>query len=364
MRTNSLTLAHPLRLFATRLPLVLGLALAAGCSTSSGGEDTDTTSDTTVADTDHTDTPDGGGGGGNVVVNEVFTTGNDDWVELYNAGTEAADLGGWTLRDDDPTHVFTFPSGTIVPAGVYYLLSRDPDIGFDFGLGAADSVLLYDGDTLVDGITWLDGDIPDDFSYGRFPDGTGAFSMLFTPTPGTANAENPTVVCGDGARVGLEVCDKTDFAGVTCETFGFGGGELTCVDCASISTDSCTARTAGLVINEVTSVGDDRIELFNGSAAAVDLTGWSLVDGADNRWVFSPATEVAAGAYLVLTKGVDHDFGLGADDLVELRDDQDATVDFADWPEGAADPSWCRIPNGTGGFETCTAPSFGSPNAQ
>jgi len=360
MRSNASQLAGRLRLIAPRLVLGLSLALAPGCSSSSGDEDTiDDTSDAV----DAMDTSDASGGG-LMVVNEVFATGNDDWVELYNAGTDAVDLGGWVLRDDDPAHVYTFPSGTIVPAGVFYLLSRDPDIGFDFGLGGADSVLLYDGDTLVDGITWVDGELPDDFSYRRFPDGTGPFATLFTPTPGTANEENPTVTCGDGDRVGLEVCDGTDFAGATCETWGFGGGDLTCVDCESISTESCTPRAAGLVINEVTSAGDDRIELFNDTGAAIDLTGWSLVDGGDNRWIFAPATTVEDGDYLVLTKGVDHDFGLGGDDLVELRDDQDQTVDYADWPEDAADPSWCRVPNGTGGFVTCTTPTFGSANAE
>lgn len=351
---------HPrMRLIASRLPLIVGLTLlASGCSSSSGG-DTDTINDT-AGDVDAADGADTTGSP-NVVVNEI-SAGGEDWVELFNAGDAPADIGGWVLRDGDPTHVYTFAGGTILPSGVFYLLSRDPDLGFDFGLGAADSVLLYNGDLLVDGITWVEGEAPDGFSYGRYPDGTGPFGTLFTPTPGTANAENPDVTCDDGVRAGLEVCDGTDFAGATCVTFGFSGGDLTCVDCQSIATSDCTAHAAALVINEVTATGDDRIELFNNTAAEVDLTGWSLVDGGDNRWVFAPATKVAAGGYLVLVKGVDHDFGLGGDDLVELRDTLDATVDAADWPDGAADPSWCRSPNGTGGFHTCQMPTFGSAN--
>lgn len=355
-----------MRSLSSRLPILIGLALLASACSSSPGGDADTAGDTlsdTAADGDATDVADTTAPTANVVINEVFVTGSGDWVELYNAGGAAADLSGWLFRDSDATHAYTFPPSTILPPGVFFLLSRDPDVAFDFGLGAADSALLYAGNTLVDGVTWTDREVPDGFSYGRFPDGSGPFATLFTPTPGAANQENPVVSCGDGARVGLELCDGQDFGGATCASLGFSGGDLACLDqCARIATGGCTAHAAGLVINEVTSVGDDRIELFNDTAASVDLTGWSLVDGGTNRWVFAPATLIAAGAYRVLTKGVDHDFGLGDDDLVELRDPTDATIDRADWAAGEADPSWCRVPNGTGGFVTCTTPSFGGAN--
>ena len=45
-----------------------------------------------------------------------------DWIELYNDGGEAVDLGGWSLSDtpDEPKHYFA--SGEVVPAGGYYVL--------------------------------------------------------------------------------------------------------------------------------------------------------------------------------------------------------------------------------------------------
>lgn len=199
-------------------PLAAALALAAAaCSSDSAPAPADTAADTHTGDTaSDTTAPTA-----SIVINEIQAYGSDDWVELYNAGDAAVDLGGWVLRDDDPTHTYTFGPSSVVPPGVYYLLARDPDLGFDFGLGDADSVLLYDGDVLVDAVTWTAGEAPAGMSYGRFPNGSGPFGSLFAPSPGAPNAANPAVECGDGAREGFEVCDGADFAGSTCASLGF-----------------------------------------------------------------------------------------------------------------------------------------------
>ncbi len=67
---------------------------------------------------------------GSVVINEIAWMGttisaNDEWIELYNNGTEAVDLTNWTLRaiDDVPSIILT---GTI-PANGYFLLERTDD---------------------------------------------------------------------------------------------------------------------------------------------------------------------------------------------------------------------------------------------
>ncbi|MCA9516599.1 MAG: lamin tail domain-containing protein [Myxococcales bacterium] len=373
---------------------LLVTAVAPGCS-SDGGGDTDTSvvdtntpvdtsgdtgtpadtaqdtvetdtvpGDTLPADTSPGDTADTTPTGAVVVVNELFTTGSDDWIELTNAGSEAAALAGWTLSDSDPTHVYAFPEGTVLAPGVYLLVERGGDTGFDFGLGDADAVLLRDaGGGLVDSLSWVDGEIPSGFSFGRFPNGTGTFGVRFVATPGAANLENEEVVCPDGVRGGLEVCDGDDLDGQTCAALGYASGTLACdTDCMGFDTSGCVALPPALVVNEVTSTGDDRIELFNGTSAAVALDGWYVGDDNDNRYVFPTGTTIAAGAYLVLTKGVEHDFGLGADDRVDLVDASGTVVDSADWGPNEADISWCRIPNGVGGFRSCAVQSFGNPN--
>ncbi len=345
---------------------LITLAPLSGCdSDDGGGTPKDTVDDTVAGDTsagDDTTEADTGGAGALVVINEVFTHG-DDWVELYNAGDAAADVSGWVFRDDNVDHEYVFPPSSIIPAGAYRLLNRDAEVGFDFGLGDADSALLYDGDTRVDGITWTAGEIPAPFSFGRYPNGTGAFTVRYRPTPGAANEVNPEIVCDDGVLEGDEVCDGDDFGGVTCESLGWQGGELSCEDrCKTISTANCTAHAAALVLNEVTSDGADRIELYNGTDAAVDLADWQLEDDGGNVWTFPADKSVAAGGYLVLVKGAAHKFGVGGDDALELRDASGAVVDATDWDEGAAVVSWCRTPNGVGGFQSCATPTFGSAN--
>ena len=64
-----------------------------------------------------------------VVINEVLWGGtaasvDDEWVELFNPGTEDIDLSGWTFTDEDDIHLEL--SGTI-PAGQYLLLEAHDD---------------------------------------------------------------------------------------------------------------------------------------------------------------------------------------------------------------------------------------------
>jgi hypothetical protein len=118
-----------------------------------------------------------------------------------------------------------------------------------------------------------------------------------------------------------------------------------------------------VVINEVTASGDDNVELLNVGDAAANLAGWSLSDSdaTNTPYAFASGTTLAPGARLVLVKDTDHTFGLGSDDLLVLRNAQEAVVDQVDWPAGQAAVSYCRIPDGTGTFRVCNA-TFGAAN--
>nr|NQU91980.1 CotH kinase family protein [Bacteroidota bacterium] len=90
----------------------------------------------------------------NVVLNEInyksspdFYT--EDWVELYNVETFSADISGWIFKDEDNSHIFEFPYGTVIPSQGYLVLCSDcglfseknPDIenytgSFPFGLSS------------------------------------------------------------------------------------------------------------------------------------------------------------------------------------------------------------------------------------
>ncbi|GAA4560830.1 hypothetical protein GCM10023193_21950 [Planotetraspora kaengkrachanensis] len=120
-----------------------------------------------------------------VKINEVESDGGTpgDWVELVNTGTTPVDVSGWVVKDNDDSHVFTVAAGTTMAAGAFLALDVDPV----FGLGGADSARLFrpDGTTLADSYTWTSHAAT---TYGRCPDGSGAFVTTTTSTKGAANA--------------------------------------------------------------------------------------------------------------------------------------------------------------------------------
>ena len=123
-----------------------------------------------------------------VVINEIDT--NDlavgDWVELYNAGEVGADMTGWSMTDNDPTHVYSFPAFILAP-GAYLVLDRNAVGSFTFGLGSGDSLILYNASlSVVDAYTWVEDPAE---TYRRCPNGTGAFiNIALGGTKGSANA--------------------------------------------------------------------------------------------------------------------------------------------------------------------------------
>jgi hypothetical protein len=120
----------------------------------------------------------------------------EDWIELYNTGDAALDVGGMYLTDDlsDPTQ-WSIPGGTTIPAHGYLLVWCDKDEGdgplhANFKLDKdGEEIGLFDTDAwsnvLVDSVAF--GAQADDVSLGRVPDGSEAWQPLDPPTPGAAN---------------------------------------------------------------------------------------------------------------------------------------------------------------------------------
>jgi hypothetical protein len=304
-----------------------------------------------------------------VVINEVAARGVPaDWIEIVNRSGDAVDLSGWTVTDDDPEHVHAFESGQMLGAGAYLLLLKEDAGGFTFGLGDMDSVVLYAPDgAVVDTTTWEDGQSPQDTSWGRMPNGSCDFMTLETPTPGGVNASNAPQDCGNDAIELGEVCDGIALDDKSCEGFNFASGELGCsVACDAFDTSGCVPPSRIVVINEVTSSDDDRIELLNVSMEPVVITGWTLSDKdtaePDQLFTIPAGMSLAPGAYAVFTKDVDHSFGLGGNDKLILRDDTGVLIDRINWSKDEAEVSYCLIPNGGDTAQVCDEASFGGPN--
>ncbi|MEZ4462484.1 MAG: lamin tail domain-containing protein [bacterium] len=309
---------------------------------------------------------------GDVVINEVVASGAPDWVELVNTTNVELDLSTLYLTDDatDLTKG-SVPAGTLLPANGFVVIDiADETVGFKIGGDEALFLVAADGTTILDQADWADGESPDGKSYGRIPDATGAFKTLDTPTPAQSNQDN-VGVCGNDLVEGTEVCDGADLNMRTCQGEGFAGGELTCAaNCAAVVTTACEVPSSDVVINELTSAGDDNIELYNKGTAAADLEGWYIGDsGFDpndiagtegQRYVFPAGVTMAPSAYLVLTKDVEHTFGLGGSDALTLYTADGTVVDTVQW-NGTAGVSYCRMPDG-GDFQECAMATFGQAN--
>ncbi len=128
--------------------------------------------------------------------------GYDDWVELYNAGSTAADIGGMYVTDklSNPTKwqiPSTDPAKTTIPPGGFLLLWFDEEpmqgalhINAKLGAGGEDIGLFApNGSTPIDALVFGPQSI--DVSYGRIPDGGNAFEFFSAPTPGATNLISP-----------------------------------------------------------------------------------------------------------------------------------------------------------------------------
>jgi hypothetical protein len=136
-----------------------------------------------------------------VVVNELLPHGGSDddpdWAELKNTTGSTIDLSGYSVRDKDLGHLVALPGGTSIPAGGYVVIYCDdqPDGGATTVLHVPWKLSSKEGDefhlldrqgTEVDQATFGADEVPGKKSWGRLPDGTGAF-VATTPTMGAAN---------------------------------------------------------------------------------------------------------------------------------------------------------------------------------
>lgn len=125
--------------------------------------------------------------------------GYDDWLEIYNAGTESVDIGGMYITDDllNPTLwqiPVRCPDSTQIPAGGFLVLWCDKEeeqgiLHVKLKLsGGGEQIGLFadDGVTPIDTLTYCEQTA--DTSYGRSPDGSDVWQLFIEPTPGSTNS--------------------------------------------------------------------------------------------------------------------------------------------------------------------------------
>ena len=155
---------------------------------------------------------------GAIVINE-FMASNDswnvpgdfgdqpDWMEIYNTGETAIDMGGWYVTDDlaDPAK-YQLPTDkpeltTVPPHGFLAIIcdgvGEDLHTSFKLSSGGEDIGISEDGITITDGYSYCDTGCDllnpgTDNSTGRDGDGNAAWFVFQIgesrqPTPGTSN---------------------------------------------------------------------------------------------------------------------------------------------------------------------------------
>ena len=128
----------------------------------------------------------------------------EDFIEIYNPGDEAVDIGGLWITDDleDTGNWEQIPATdatmTTVAAGGRIVIWADEDQDtqgilhtndIKLSAGGEDIGLIFISGTdtvFVDSLSF--GEQTNDISYGRYPDGSDTWQQM-NPTPGTSNTE-------------------------------------------------------------------------------------------------------------------------------------------------------------------------------
>jgi hypothetical protein len=260
-------------------------------------------------------------------INEgLLRTDGERWIELYNAGSEAADVSGF-LVSNDPADLYKaqIPAGKSVPAGGWLALTA-AELALDLApvaAGPAAPPRLWfalspaDRSRIIDAYAFEPR--ADGFSEARFPDGDETFIELADPTRGAANKH-------------------------------------------TVERD--------VVINEFLYHAYDNdlrrefIELYNRSDRSIDISGWSFTQGFN--FTFPESTVLTPKGYLVVardpafireTYGLDEKQVLGPDpenpkaldafgqlrddgERITLRDPRGVIADTVRYHDGGEWPHW------------------------
>jgi len=116
-----------------------------------------------------------------------------DWIELFNKGSVAVDLGGMKLQDSQNT-TWVFPSRTMNPGDYLVVFAsgldlKGSELHTNFALSSTGETvrLLNKDNAVVQSIT--SPVLGQDISMARLPNGTGTgFGLTTQPTPGALNA--------------------------------------------------------------------------------------------------------------------------------------------------------------------------------
>ncbi len=226
-----------------------------------------------------------------LLINEVLawpTTG-EEFVELYNAGDTAIDLSGWWLDDQANAGgtALRIPDDTIIAPHSWYSISSSGLLN-DNG----DVVRLLDY-RLQEYAVWNYSSALQGLSAGRWPDGGLNWYSGMRASPNNRN-------------------------------------------------HALAAIPSGVVINEISPLGQEWIELYSTNADVIDLTGWGMSDSSGTTLRFPAKTTIQQGQFFTITlSNLLNDSG----DSVQLAMADGRIVDQLSYTKPLAHTTWSRIPD-------------------
>jgi cardiolipin synthase len=253
------------------------------------------------------------GEGVGVVINEVLPAPGEqfdgEWIELFNCGDLAVDIGGWSLDDipDGGSKPFLIPNGTSVPPeGFLVFYNSTTHLAFN---NDGDTVRLLDaGGALVDQFSYNSSAY--DISWGRVPDGNHGWERIARPTPGAPNPA-PRPATEEGRMLLL----------------------------------------TQVYYHAYYKKDDEFAAVSNPAASRVDLSGWTLVDD-DSSVIFPEGTTVLPGMTIFITGNATDflgDMGTWPDIRTSVAGEGLPMANTSGrWPSMPNDAGWLSLKDPTG----------------
>ena len=267
-----------------------------------------------------------------------------EYVELFNSQAFEEDLTGHRLSGDID---YRFPSGTILPAGAFLVIAREPEtVQGVYGIRGVLGPFV--------------GNLPNDSGVVRLRNEQDAVLLEVSyssqpPWPRAADGAGPSLVLarpsyGEGAAAAWAASERIGGSPGAAET---------------IRVDPLR----DVMINELLARGDGTttpfLELYNHSAQAADLSGCFLSDEpATNKFRIAPGSRVPGGGFLSFTADqLGFSLNAAGGTVYLVNSNQTGVVDAVGFRGQARGVAFGRFPDGAPSFHALAAPSPGGRNS-
>lgn len=264
-----------------------------------------------------------------IIINEIYATGNDDWIELYNDTDSDIDLAGnyrlYKSVSSSPSLMMRFgnssdgnyPGGTIIKPHGYYLIVRDD--------AAAELLEIADAICTKTSFTWDGSGYTVYFGSDAISNGEDADIIDKVKFVDSQNNTAPEIEDGKsiGRLDGKDTDDNIQDFTLQNPTPGEENKEF---ENEPEPIPEPEIYSDEIWINELlpnpADGGDEYIELYNNSDEKIELKNWSLHDASKSgEYIFSEKDEIESEEYLAVY-GETFKFALnnGGDEKITLYD--------------------------------------------